>query len=254
MRPPTVCTGCGRKFSAPKYRRSHLSQTTDPRCQSERQAFLARHIQNYLPPLSPQRSVPLPDLKGSNLDRTPTHHNNSGRDLSDDSELILDADSTRDLSDGDEHDLSDGDEPDLSNGDEPDLSDGTERDPSDGSDQDLGIESDDEDTSGDDDDEHGRFLSAEEATGLQRETWGDAHIEVYPGKRAGAIHSEGIPTMKEFENTLGGPSPNLFAPFNSQTDWELAKWAKLRGPGSTAFTELMGITDVRLSSVSPVPY
>ncbi|KAF9782655.1 hypothetical protein BJ322DRAFT_1100637 [Thelephora terrestris] len=41
---------------------------------------------------------------------------------------------------------------------------------------------------------------------------------------------------------LGGPSANPFAPFNNQTDWELAKWAKLRGPSSTSFTELMGVT------------
>jgi hypothetical protein len=75
-------------------------------------------------------------------------------------------------------------------------------------------------------------------------------VEVYPGSQAGAVHSHGIPTTKEFENMLGGPSPNPFAPFNNQTDWELAKWAKLRGPGSTSFTELMGVTGVRL--VSPL--
>ena len=84
--------------------------------------------------------------------------------------------------------------------------------------------------------------------------WGDVRVEAYPGKSAGAFHSQGIPTTKEFENTLGGPSPNLFAPFSSQTDWELAKWAKLQGLGSTAFTELMGITGVGISPVSPVSY
>jgi hypothetical protein len=69
-------------------------------------------------------------------------------------------------------------------------------------------------------------------------------MDVFHGQHAGSIHSNGIPTMKEFDNTLGGPPSNPYSPFSSQTDWELAKWAKLRGPGSTAFTELMGVTNV----------
>ncbi|KAF8881923.1 hypothetical protein BD779DRAFT_1675255 [Infundibulicybe gibba] len=34
---------------------------------------------------------------------------------------------------------------------------------------------------------------------------------------------------------------NLWAPFTSKLDWELARWAKLRGPGSTAVSDLLGI-------------
>jgi hypothetical protein len=121
--------------------------------------------------------------------------------------------------------------------------------------QDFGDQSDkDTATNGDaDDDEHGRFLSADEVTNLQGNMWGEVHVEVYPGRRAGTVHSHGIPTMKEFENSLGGPSSNLYAPFSSQTDWELAKWAKLRGPGATAFTELMGVTGVRPFLLLQVP-
>lgn len=37
---------------------------------------------------------------------------------------------------------------------------------------------------------------------------------------------------------------NPFAPFLSQMDWEIARWAKLRGPGSTAFSELISIDGV----------
>jgi len=107
------------------------------------------------------------------------------------------------------------------------------------SDEDL-----DSDSDSDSDDEHGHFLSAGEVTNLQGKMWGEIHIEVYPGQHAGAIHSTGISTMKELDNTLGGPPSNPYSPFNSQTDWELAKWAKLRGPSSTAFTELMGVTGV----------
>jgi hypothetical protein len=44
--------------------------------------------------------------------------------------------------------------------------------------------------------------------------------------------------------------PNVWAPFTSKIDWEIAKWAKLRGPGSTALSELLRIEGVSaLSSV-----
>ncbi|KAI0323179.1 hypothetical protein GY45DRAFT_1236956, partial [Cubamyces sp. BRFM 1775] len=32
-----------------------------------------------------------------------------------------------------------------------------------------------------------------------------------------------------------------YAPFVSEIDWEFARWAKMRGPGSTAVTELLKI-------------
>ncbi|KAJ7705815.1 hypothetical protein B0H16DRAFT_1346020 [Mycena metata] len=38
---------------------------------------------------------------------------------------------------------------------------------------------------------------------------------------------------------------NPYAPFTSKLDWEVAKWAKLRGAGSTAFSQLLKIDGVR---------
>ncbi|KDQ19622.1 hypothetical protein BOTBODRAFT_102654 [Botryobasidium botryosum FD-172 SS1] len=38
---------------------------------------------------------------------------------------------------------------------------------------------------------------------------------------------------------------NPFAPFSSQMDWQFARWAKLRGPGSTAVSELLDIEGVQ---------
>lgn len=38
---------------------------------------------------------------------------------------------------------------------------------------------------------------------------------------------------------------NPYAPFASRIDWEVAKWAKLRRSGSTAFTDLIAIEEVR---------
>ncbi|KAJ7926370.1 hypothetical protein B0H13DRAFT_2229408 [Mycena leptocephala] len=37
---------------------------------------------------------------------------------------------------------------------------------------------------------------------------------------------------------------NPYAPFKSKVDWEIAKWAKFRGAGSTAFTDLLNIGGV----------
>lgn len=38
--------------------------------------------------------------------------------------------------------------------------------------------------------------------------------------------------------------PCEWAPFSSRVDWEIARWAKLRGPSSTALSELLGIDGV----------
>ena len=40
-------------------------------------------------------------------------------------------------------------------------------------------------------------------------------------------------------------SPNIYAPFSSRLDWEVVRWAKMRGPGSNAVTELLSIEGVR---------
>lgn len=37
---------------------------------------------------------------------------------------------------------------------------------------------------------------------------------------------------------------NIYAPFTSRMEWELARWAKLRSPSSTAFTDLLKIEGV----------
>jgi hypothetical protein len=66
----------------------------------------------------------------------------------------------------------------------------------------------------------------------------------FPGQRAGEVLAEGIPTMNEYENNLGGPAQNPYSPFNSEIDWEVAKWARLRGPSATSFTEFLQINGV----------
>ncbi|KAJ3575317.1 hypothetical protein NP233_g1175 [Leucocoprinus birnbaumii] len=62
--------------------------------------------------------------------------------------------------------------------------------------------------------------------------------EQYPASKCGAA----------FKTSQGRNSDsnhvNPYAPFNSQIDWLVARWAKLRGPGSTALSDLLGIPGV----------
>jgi hypothetical protein len=59
-------------------------------------------------------------------------------------------------------------------------------------------------------------------------------------------------TNEAYKNTIRaseatGPlhAPNIYAPFKSKTDWEIARWAKLQDIGSTSFTDLLRIQGVR---------
>lgn len=64
------------------------------------------------------------------------------------------------------------------------------------------------------------------------------------GGLAGKVYgTEEICGEKIYQHKVG-VSENVYTPFSSKLDWEVAKWAKLRGPSSTAFTELMGIEGV----------
>jgi len=71
-------------------------------------------------------------------------------------------------------------------------------------------------------------------------------IEKFGGK-AGQPIRVGWPAATDGHQTQPSDnpsSPNPYAPFHSQIDWEVAKWGKLRGPTSTAFTELLEIPNV----------
>jgi hypothetical protein len=72
-------------------------------------------------------------------------------------------------------------------------------------------------------------------------------IEKYPGGLAGKPTSTARAQTAEqaYESSLtDSTASNPYAPFNSKTDWEAARWAKLRGAGSTAFSDLLNIEGV----------
>ena len=73
------------------------------------------------------------------------------------------------------------------------------------------------------------------------------HIEQfnqkYPHVRAGIHIGLGRNKNDAYQTRLADEN-NIWSPFSSQIDWEIARWAELRGPSSTALTELLAIQGV----------
>ena len=74
----------------------------------------------------------------------------------------------------------------------------------------------------------------------------DYMVEAFPGDSAG-MPIEFTPHQSMFENYKRQlNSEAVYAPFTSRTDWEIARWAKIRGPSSSAVNELLQIDGVSL--------
>jgi hypothetical protein len=67
----------------------------------------------------------------------------------------------------------------------------------------------------------------------------------FSGEKAGALYMDQdcVDENTSYNSQINNQD-NPFSPFSSQIDWEIAHWAKTRGPSSTAFTELMRIEGV----------
>ncbi|CDO69799.1 hypothetical protein BN946_scf184766.g44 [Trametes cinnabarina] len=84
---------------------------------------------------------------------------------------------------------------------------------------------------------------------LQRVGGHKTFVVPFPGGKAGAPLSTNIDHAATYEGygaegamPLSKVSP--YWPFTSKLDWEVAQWAKKRGPGSTSLTELLQIETV----------
>jgi hypothetical protein len=51
-------------------------------------------------------------------------------------------------------------------------------------------------------------------------------------------------TYEKYQKDVGGSDENPYAPFTSELEWQVARWAKLRGKGMTAISELLSINGV----------
>lgn len=65
-------------------------------------------------------------------------------------------------------------------------------------------------------------------------------------KKAGRILREEEGTFKRWAREHGDPN-NPYHPFKSKLEWDIARWAKLEGPGASSFDRLMAF-----DSVSPI--
>ncbi|KAH9835183.1 uncharacterized protein C8Q71DRAFT_797434 [Rhodofomes roseus] len=77
-----------------------------------------------------------------------------------------------------------------------------------------------------------------------------SYVVPFPGGKAGKPVPPGSgqaskPGYDTYAETVDPQSKNPYAPFASKMDWEIARWAKLRGSGSTAFSDLLAIPEVR---------
>ena len=76
----------------------------------------------------------------------------------------------------------------------------------------------------------------------------DYIVEAFPGDTAGMPLEFTTAHQSRFEDyrrRLNSDADAVYAPFTSRTDWEIARWAKIRGPSSSAFDELLQIDGVR---------
>ena len=71
------------------------------------------------------------------------------------------------------------------------------------------------------------------------------YSDQYPDREAGRSLHQGDTSDHQYSAAIDG-GDNIWAPFLSKTDWEVAKWAKLRGAGSTAFSDLLKVEGVSL--------
>lgn len=73
-------------------------------------------------------------------------------------------------------------------------------------------------------------------------------IESFPHGSPGApipgVH-QGSHAYQSSQEAFG---PSIWAPFHSQCDWEIARWAKMRGATSSAVADLLAIPEVRATT------
>ena len=79
---------------------------------------------------------------------------------------------------------------------------------------------------------------------LERDPFVVQYSSYYPHSQCGAIKESWHTADQQYSSVINDTS-NPWAPFLSEIDWKVARWAKLRGAGSTAFSDLLAINGVR---------
>jgi len=98
----------------------------------------------------------------------------------------------------------------------------------------------------------GMPLQSCEATGIAEDQLWDHRQPVIEhfGSRGNArapLDQDPSLIYQQYQEELHDPN-NIWAPFASKVDWEVAWWAKLHGPGSNSVSDLLNIEGVHISS------
>ena len=73
------------------------------------------------------------------------------------------------------------------------------------------------------------------------------YVVRFPDPHAASPSSaKGSSAYQNYQAAVDPEGENPYHPFTTRLDWEIAHWAKMRGPGSTALTELLAIKEVSL--------
>lgn len=88
-----------------------------------------------------------------------------------------------------------------------------------------------------------------ERADAERRIGGGTIITDYPDPLAGKPLRTDDTVYSNYKKDIENAEDNIYAPFTSKREWEIARWAKLRGPGSTALSDLLKIDGVSCTSV-----
>ncbi|KAJ7783991.1 hypothetical protein DFH07DRAFT_727778 [Mycena maculata] len=70
------------------------------------------------------------------------------------------------------------------------------------------------------------------------------HVTKFGGVAGAPLDKTEFPAYTKYQSNISEVDDNPWAPFKSQIDWQIARWAKVRGSTSTAFTDLLSIEGV----------
>ncbi|KAI0040841.1 hypothetical protein FA95DRAFT_1502225 [Auriscalpium vulgare] len=73
----------------------------------------------------------------------------------------------------------------------------------------------------------------------------DPKVAHFQGAAGAPMPGRVARTFDTYQDRVPDSAANEWAPFRNKLEWEIARWAKTRGPTSTAFTELLKIEEVR---------
>ncbi|KAF9777395.1 hypothetical protein BJ322DRAFT_1102350 [Thelephora terrestris] len=110
-----------------------------------------------------------------------------------------------------------------------------------GSDTDTDLSDSDDDPNLSDHDDDTRQICQDSAT--PPESGGKPFVVKFGGRAGETVGADDrhLAYTQYSQDLQAEDAPCEWAPFSSRVDWEIARWAKLRGPSSTALSELLGI-------------